>query len=43
MSLTRSQILMVAVFLSGTLLAVLNQTLLSPALPSIMAESAGVE
>lgn len=38
MSLTRSQILMVAVFLSGTLLAVLNQTLLSPALPSIMAD-----
>ena len=31
---------MVAVLLSGTLLAVLNQTLLSPALPSIMADYA---
>lgn len=34
--LTRSEALMVALFLAGTMLAVLNQTLLSPALPSIM-------
>ncbi|WP_165047264.1 MULTISPECIES: MDR family MFS transporter [unclassified Adlercreutzia] len=37
MGLTRQQFVMVAVLLSGTLLAVLNQTLLSPALPAIMA------
>lgn len=40
MGLTKKQIVMVAVLLSGTLLAVLNQTLLSPALPSIMADFA---
>ena len=34
--LSHEQVLMVAVLLAGTLLAVLNQTLLSPALPSIM-------
>ena len=33
----RKEMIMVAVLLSGTLLAVLNQTLLSPALPAIMA------
>lgn len=37
MGLTRNELIMVAVLLSGTLLAVLNQTLLSPALPTIMA------
>ncbi|MDO4291504.1 MAG: MDR family MFS transporter [Eggerthellaceae bacterium] len=37
MGITRQQFIMVAVLLSGTLLAVLNQTLLSPALPAIMA------
>lgn len=37
MGLEKKQALMVAVLLSGTLLAVLNQTLLSPALPAIMA------
>lgn len=37
MGLTRQQFVMVAVMISGTLLAVLNQTLLSPALPAIMA------
>lgn len=37
MGLTRQQFIMVAVMISGTLLAVLNQTLLSPALPAIMA------
>lgn len=36
MKLTRQQVAMVAVLLTGTLLAVLNQTLLTPALPSIM-------
>lgn len=34
----RKDIVMVAVLLAGALLAVLNQTLLSPALPSIMAD-----
>ena len=38
MGLTRTQTIMVAVFLAGTVLAVLNQTLLSPALPAIMAD-----
>ena len=37
MGITRQQFIMVAVLLSGALLAVLNQTLLSPALPAIMA------
>lgn len=36
MGLTRNEFIMVAVLLAGTLLAVLNQTLLSPALPAIM-------
>lgn len=40
MGLTKKQIVMVAVLLSGTLLAVLNQTLLSPALPAIMVDFA---
>lgn len=39
MGLTRKQILIVVILLSGTLLAVLNQTLLSPALPAIMADT----
>ncbi len=39
MGLTRKQILIVVILLSGTLLAVLNQTLLSPALPTIMADT----
>lgn len=38
MGLTHKQKMMVAVLLSGTLLAVLNMTLLSPALPHIMAD-----
>ena len=38
MGLTRNQTVMVAVLLAGTLLVVLNQTFLSPALPSIMAD-----
>lgn len=37
LGVSRRDIVMVAVLLSGTLLAVLNQTLLSPALPAIMA------
>lgn len=36
MGLARKDLTIVAVLLSGTLLAVLNQTLLSPALPAIM-------
>ncbi|HIY84428.1 DHA2 family efflux MFS transporter permease subunit [Rubneribacter sp.] len=36
MGLTRGQLTMVAVLLVGALLAVLNQTLLTPALPTIM-------
>ncbi len=36
MGVNRKDLVMVAVLLSGTLLAVLNQTLLSPALPAIM-------
>lgn len=39
MGLTRKQILIVVILLSGTLLAVLNQTLLSPALPAIMTDT----
>lgn len=38
MGLEKKQMIMVAVLISGTLLAVLNQTLLSPALPAIMAD-----
>lgn len=38
MGLTRTQLVMVGVFLAGTVFAVLNQTLLSPALPTIMAD-----
>ncbi|MGI6591109.1 MAG: MDR family MFS transporter [Eggerthellaceae bacterium] len=38
MGLTRQQIIMVAVLLTGTFIAVLNVTLLSPALPAIMAD-----
>lgn len=34
----KKEMIMVAVLLAGTLLAVLNQTLLSPALPAIMAD-----
>ena len=34
----RKDLVMVGVLLAGTLLAVLNQTLLSPALPAIMAD-----
>lgn len=37
MGLTRKQILTVAILLAGALVVVLNQTLLSPAFPSIMA------
>ncbi|HIT45752.1 MAG TPA: DHA2 family efflux MFS transporter permease subunit [Candidatus Aphodovivens excrementavium] len=39
MGLTRTQKVMVVVFLAGTVFAVLNQTLLSPALPAIMADT----
>ncbi len=42
LGVSRKDIVMVAVLLAGTLLAVLNQTLLSPALPAIMA-SLGVD
>nr|MCR5582142.1 MFS transporter [Eggerthellaceae bacterium] len=38
MGLTRKQKMMVAVLLSGALITVLNMTLLSPALPHIMAD-----
>lgn len=38
MGLTKKQLIMVSVLLAGTLLAVLNQTFLAPALPSIMYE-----
>lgn len=38
MGLTRKQILTVGILLSGALVVVLNQTLLSPAFPSIMAD-----
>ncbi len=38
MGLTKQQFTMVAVLLAGTLLAVLNQTFLSPALPVIMVD-----
>ena len=38
MGLTRKQVAIVAVLLSGAVLVVLNQTLLSPALPVIMAD-----
>lgn len=38
MGLTRKQIIIVVILLSGTVIAVLNQTLLSPALPAIMAD-----
>lgn len=37
LGVSRKDMVMVAVLLTGTLLAVLNQTLLSPALPAIMA------
>lgn len=36
LGISRKEMVMIAVLLSGTLLAVLNQTLLSPALPAIM-------
>lgn len=39
LGITRKQFTMVAVLLSGTLLAVLNMTLLTPALPTIMRET----
>ena len=39
MGLTRKQIVIVVILLAGTLLAVLNQTLLSPALPAIMTDT----
>ena len=38
MGLTRNQVVIVAVLLAGATLVVLNQTLLSPAYPSIMAD-----
>lgn len=38
LGLKRNELIMMAVMLSGTLLAVLNATLLSPALPTIMAD-----
>ena len=38
LGVTRKDLIMVIVLLSGVLLAVLNQTLLSPALPSIMSD-----
>lgn len=38
LGVSRKEMVMVAVLLAGTLLAVLNQTLLSPALPAIMTD-----
>ncbi len=38
MGLTRKQIVMLAILVSGTFITILNQTLVTPALPSIMAE-----
>ena len=38
MGLTRNQVVIVAILLAGATLVVLNQTLLSPAYPSIMAD-----
>lgn len=40
MGLTRKQIVIVAILIAGATIAVLNQTLLSPAYPSIMADLA---
>lgn len=37
--LTRKQIVMLAVLVFGTFVTVLNQTVVSPALPSIMSET----
>lgn len=37
LGVSRRDMVMIGVLLAGTLLAVLNQTLLSPALPAIMA------
>ena len=39
MGLTSKQKMMIAVLLSGTLLVVLNATMLSPALPHIMSSA----
>lgn len=39
MNLTRKQKVMIAVLISGAFVGVLNQTVMSPALPSIMAET----
>lgn len=39
MGLTRKQVVMLIVLVSGTFITVLNQTLVNPALPSIMAET----
>lgn len=38
LGLERKQLIMVAVLLAGTFVAVLNMTLLTPALPTIMAD-----
>ena len=38
MKLTRKQIAMLVILIAGTFVTVLNQTLVTPALPSIMAE-----
>ncbi|MDO4590815.1 MAG: MDR family MFS transporter [Slackia sp.] len=40
MKLTRKQVAMLAILIAGTFITVLNQTLVTPALPSIMAEMA---
>ncbi|MDO4182678.1 MAG: MDR family MFS transporter [Coriobacteriia bacterium] len=39
MGLTRKQIVMLAVLISGTFVTILNQTLVTPALPTIMSET----
>ena len=39
LGLTRKQTLMLVVMIFGTFIAVLNQTLVTPALPSIMVET----
>lgn len=38
MGLSRKQIMMLAVLMFGTFVTVLNQTVVTPALPSVMAE-----
>lgn len=39
MGLSRKQIIMMAVLVSGTFITILNQTLVTPAIPTIMSET----